>query len=109
MVCTSLMTYQNEITLEMVAASFALFKALEYSVRSFTLEMVFVSLDYESRYVGKEIINLFVNRFGKSAMAVAIFLAANLPDQVFVQALSVSTCLWCYVSYPLTQRKQKVD
>ena len=39
-VCASLMTYQKEASLELIALSFAIFKVLEYSIRSFTLEMV---------------------------------------------------------------------
>jgi hypothetical protein len=37
-----------------------------------------VSLDYESRFFGKEIIGLFVNRFGKSSMAALLLLVTNL-------------------------------
>jgi ATP/ADP translocase len=76
---------------------------------------VFVSLDYESRFVGKEIIGVFVNRFGRSAMAVVLSFAANLlesnvlSDKIFIQALSVSSLLWFYVSYPLCQKQDKVE
>ena len=31
-------------------------KAMEYSIRGVTTEMVYVTLDYESRFLGKEII-----------------------------------------------------
>ena len=74
-----------------------------------------MSLDYESRFVGKEIIGVFFNRFGRSTMAVALSLAANLlesdvlSDKFFVQALSVSSLLWFYLSYPLSQKKEKAE
>lgn len=72
---------------------------------------VYVSLDYESRFVGKEIIGLFVNRVGKSAMAIGLSLVTNWfgqsKDQWFVQALSVSSLLWLFASYPLAQPVEK--
>lgn len=37
-------------------------------------EMLYVSLDYESRYLGKKVISLIAGKFGKSAMAVALSL-----------------------------------
>jgi hypothetical protein len=140
------MNYEKQTTLHLVAATFSLFKALEYSVRGVTIEMVcsmrvvnaqisqtrlsvatnplshsvliviqlYVSLDYESRFVGKEIIGLFVNRLGKSGMAVILSLVTSLfgsspiLDKAFVQALSVSSFLWLFASYPLIDGKEKL-
>ena len=47
---------------------------MEYSLRGAANEMLYVSLDYESRYLGKKVISLVAGKFGKSAMAVALSL-----------------------------------
>jgi len=59
-----------------IGAPFLAMKTIEYSLRSFAVEMLYVSLDYESRFVGKEVIGLFANRIGKSTMAVVLALIA---------------------------------
>ena len=74
-------------------------KTLEYSLRGVANELVFASLDYESRFVGKEIIGLFANRFGKSGMAVALsILASKVTLQQVSSMASVLTVLWFVVS-----------
>ena len=45
---------------------------MEYSLRGAANEMLYVSLDYESRYLGKKVISLMAGKFGKSAMAVGL-------------------------------------
>ena len=45
---------------------------MEYSLRGAANEMLYVSLDYESRYLGKKVISLIAGKFGKSVMAVAL-------------------------------------
>lgn len=45
---------------------------MDYSLRNVLAELVYVPLDFESRYMGKEIIAVFANRFGKSGMAVIL-------------------------------------
>lgn len=114
--CATLMSYQcyqSNISLHLVAVAFSVYKALEYSVRGITVEMVYTTLDYESRFVGKEIIGLCVNRVGKSGMAIGLSVVTNvlgsspILDRVFVQALSVSSLLWLCASLPLANRKDK--
>mmetsp|Transcript_32324 Transcript_32324/g.67980 ORF Transcript_32324/g.67980 Transcript_32324/m.67980 type:complete len:556 (+) Transcript_32324:157-1824(+) len=56
------------------SASFFAMKTMEYSLRGTANEMLYVSLDYESRYLGKKVISLIAGKFGKSAMAVALSL-----------------------------------
>eukprot|EP00970_Alexandrium_tamarense_P020707 scaffold15572_cov200-Alexandrium_tamarense.AAC.1 len=58
--------------LYLVAISFLAAKTMDYSLRNVLAELVYVPLDFESRYVGKEIIAVFANRFGKSGMAVIL-------------------------------------
>ena len=56
-------------SLALLAVAFAAAKVLDYSVRSVVYAMVYQPLDYESRYIGKEIIGVFGSRFGKSGMS----------------------------------------
>jgi ATP/ADP translocase len=75
--------------------------------------MVYTPLDYQSRFVGKEIIGLCVSRFGISGMAIGLSVVTTvlgsspILDQVFVQALSVSSLLWLVASLPLANGKVK--
>lgn len=58
--------------LYLVAISLLTAKTMDYSLRNILAELVYVPLDFESRYVGKEIIAVFGNRFGKSGMALIL-------------------------------------
>ena len=51
------------------AGAVFLCKTLDYSVRSVVYPMVYQPLDFESRFVGKEVIGVFGSRFGKSGMS----------------------------------------
>ena len=62
-------------SLTTVGASFFWMKVQEYSLRGVVAELVYVSLDFESRYLGKEVINLLADRLGKSGMAAALVVA----------------------------------
>ena len=100
----------------LVTATFVVYKILEYSVRGVAVEMVYVNLDYESSFFGKEVIGLFVERLGKSCAAVILSLVSwtfgnsALLDKAFVQALSVASLLWLFSSYQLAHptKKQKL-
>jgi ATP/ADP translocase len=61
--------------LMVTAAAFFSLKTLDYSVRNVVNEMVYQPLDFESRYLGKEVIGVFANRFGKSGMSLLLSLA----------------------------------
>lgn len=70
------------------------------------LRQVYSSLDYESRYVGKEIIGLGC-RFGKSGMAITLFLLATWYDDASLLAhhsmiaLAGVSLIWLGVSLQL--------
>ena len=57
---------------DMVAIAFLLMKTMEFSVRRMLDEMVYVPLDYESRFLGKEVIGVLGYRFGKSGASLAL-------------------------------------
>jgi ATP/ADP translocase len=63
---------QTDPALSLLAFSFFAAKCMDYSFRGVGVEMVYVPLDFESRYVGKEIIGVFGNRFGKSGMSLLL-------------------------------------
>lgn len=53
-------------TLPLIAGAFLVMKTLEYSVRGVVNELLYVPLDFEARYVGKEVIGMLGYRLGKS-------------------------------------------
>jgi ATP/ADP translocase len=64
-------------------------------------------MDYESRFLGKEIIGVFVNRVGKSVVAIGLSLvSAYYGSQSDLQPLSLALVLiasgWLLVTYRLT-------
>jgi ATP/ADP translocase len=96
-------------SLGMVAASFCTLKVLEYSLRGVANELLFASLDYESRYVAKQEIALLANRFAKSFTAVALSLVTEyVSSAVQVHAIlswtaSVLATAWLFFAYQLGQ------
>jgi len=59
-------------SLNLIASAFLVMKTLEFSVRRMLDEMVYVPLDFESRFLGKEVIGVLGYRFGKSAASLAL-------------------------------------
>ena len=140
------MVISEEVTLHLAAISFSTLKIAEYSLRGVANEMVdqmyahlswfnlillmrikspfpcvfqvYTSLDYESRFVGKEIIGLFANRFGKSFMAVTLLLMTTWYDDStmlirhLVMALVTINFVWVGVSlrlnYLIQESEQKL-
>ena len=68
---------------------------------------VYVSLDNESRFVGKEIMSLFVNRLGKSTMAISLGIltaAMESMDLTYLRQVLVAVALvWIFFSYRLVE------
>ncbi|CAB9507095.1 expressed unknown protein [Seminavis robusta] len=106
-VCAVFISLQHAGSIHSVSGSFLLMKAMEYSVRGVTTEMVYVNLDYESRFLGKEIIGVFVNRVGKSLVAIGLSLVTvYFGSQSGLQYLSLALVAvaagWLLVTYRLT-------
>lgn len=108
MICT-LYQFGTYKTSELFGASASFFciKTMEYSLRGAANEMLYVSLDYESRYLGKKVISLIAGKFGKSAMAVALSVSVvyygeheNLMWYLLATA-TLFTCLWMVSSIRL--------
>jgi ATP/ADP translocase len=69
---TTFQAFQNDPSLYAVSLSLLIMKVSEYSARRLLDEMVFVPLDFESRFVGKEVLGVFGYRFGKSLMSLVL-------------------------------------
>lgn len=67
--------------LSILALSFFAAKTMDYSIRGVVTEMTYQPLDFDSRYLGKEIIGVFGSRFGKSGVSLILsFLAYAVPN-----------------------------
>lgn len=69
---TIVMTSTGALSLTLLAAAFFLSKTMDYSLRTVVFSMAFQPLDFESRFLGKEVIGVFGSRFGKSGMSLII-------------------------------------
>ncbi len=58
--------------LKIAAISFFALKAADYSIRGVATELVYQPLDFDARYLGKEVIGVFANRFGKSGTSMIL-------------------------------------
>jgi TLC ATP/ADP transporter len=62
----------SSVSLRMLSGALFLTKLMDYSLRSVVYNMVYQPLDFESRFVGKEIIGVFGSRFGKSGISLLL-------------------------------------
>lgn len=92
-------------SLWIAAIAFWSLKTLDYSVRTVVNEIVYQPLDFESRYLGKEVIGVFANRIGKSGLSILLSLFAPLgmgPSQLSHWSVAVG-CIWMTSSFWLRQ------
>jgi len=54
------------------AISFFALKSTDYSIRGVATELTYQPLDFDARYLGKEVIGVFANRFGKSGTSLIL-------------------------------------
>ncbi|KAL3765396.1 hypothetical protein ACHAWU_002314 [Discostella pseudostelligera] len=109
MLCCTSYTFATYRTTGLAGASASFFaiKTMEYSLRGAANEMLYVSLDYESRYLGKKVISLIAGKFGKSVMAVALSLVMVLYGEekeimwYLLATATVFTFLWLFASMSL--------
>ena len=109
MLCCTLYTFVTFRSSGLLGASASFFaiKTMEYSLRGAANEMLYVSLDYESRYLGKKVISLIAGKFGKSAMAIALSLVMVVYGEeedtmwYLVGAATVFNFLWLSTSMSL--------
>lgn len=105
-VLTTYQSLQVSPALKIVAMSFMAMKTLEFSVRRMLDEMVYVPLDFESRYVGKEVIGVFGYRFGKSGMSLILSGLTSIFGNFGLEELSKFTTagsfLWLLAAFKLS-------
>mmetsp|Transcript_8182 Transcript_8182/g.11798 ORF Transcript_8182/g.11798 Transcript_8182/m.11798 type:complete len:554 (-) Transcript_8182:296-1957(-) len=96
--CSIFQVCQNDPSLYLLAFSFFAAKTMDYSVRNVVNEMVYVPLDFESRYLGKEVIGVFGNRFGKSGMSLILsglsYIFGNFGIQELSRLTTVASLSW---------------
>jgi MFS family permease len=93
-------------SLYIVSASLLVMKVSEYSARRMLDEMVYVPLDFESRFVGKEVLGVFGYRFGKSLMSLGLSGLTQLAGEFGPQQLSILSTmvalLWMKTAWTLS-------
>jgi len=87
----SYLCMHEDPSLYIISGLFMLFKVMEFSIRRMLDEMVYVPLDFESRFLGKEIISVFGYRFGKSGMSLALSGLTSIYGNFGLQQLSYLT------------------
>lgn len=105
---TTFQAFQKYPSLYVISASLLVMKVLEYSARRLLDEMVYVPLDFESRFLGKEIIGVFGYRFGKSLISLSLSGMTSLFGQFNLQSLSilsdVAALMWAKTAWDLSSR-----
>ena len=86
---TGFQALQKNPSLYTVSASLLVMKVSEYSARRMLDELVYVPLDFESRFLGKEVIGVLGYRFGKSIMSLALSGMTQVMGNFGLQELSM--------------------
>jgi len=77
-------------SLTTVMFGFGSLKVLEYSIMSAAMEMIYMPMDHQVRYLGKELIRFFGHRLGKALTSFLLSIAtAKLEPSLKMQAV------WC--------------
>jgi ATP/ADP translocase len=92
---TGVQAFRQNPSLYVVSASLLVMKISEYSARRMLDEMIFVPLDFESRFVGKEVLGVFGYRLGKSLMSLVMSGIAAIDTNFGLQKLSILSNLVC--------------
>jgi ATP/ADP translocase len=80
-----------------VMLGFGTIKVLEYSVMTAASEMIYMPMDRDVRYLGKELIKFFGHKLGKSTASLILsFFIARLDPSLSTQSVwgAVFTGLW---------------
>jgi len=105
---TAFQASEVDPSLLVISGSFMAMKTMEFSVRRMLDELVYVPLDFDSRFLGKEIIGVFGYRFGKSGMSLALSGLTSLYGNFGLQQLSYLTTgasfAWLVSAWQLSNR-----
>jgi hypothetical protein len=91
-------------------------KVLEYSIMTSATEMIYMPMDHDQRYLGKELVRFFGHKMGRT-VAVFVLSAANahFNPSIWMQSswAGVITALWIvimsYLSTHLAHRNQVIE
>mmetsp|Transcript_1796 Transcript_1796/g.2686 ORF Transcript_1796/g.2686 Transcript_1796/m.2686 type:complete len:457 (-) Transcript_1796:178-1548(-) len=102
---TSLQCLKHNRSAYLVSAGFFVMKTIEYSVHTVVNNMAYVTLDYESRNFGKQIINVFGFMAGRSCMYLALSVTSTVFGPIPIQTLcllaNMFAFLWMASAYSL--------
>jgi ATP:ADP antiporter, AAA family len=111
-------TSTGTLSLTLLSAAFFLSKTMDYSLRSVVFAMAFQPLDFESRYVGKEVIGVLGSRLGKSGMSIvlsgltALGLTSNVRSLIHLALGAVSmwfsSTMWLSFLIPSKEKAQAI-
>jgi len=105
--CILIQGVQVNLSLNMVSFSTCILKTLDYSLRQVLTQMIFVSLDFESRYLGKEIIGIVGNRLGNMGISGLISLIQCTFGTISMRQLTsltvLATLVWSICVYRLSR------
>jgi len=106
LVFTFITSAQASPSLNLLAFSFFAAKVIDYSLRNVLNEMIYVPLDFDSRYLGKEVIGVFGNRFGKSGISLVLsglgYVFGSFGLSELTKMTSVVGTIWLYSAYRLS-------
>lgn len=99
----------GDTSLFMASIAFGSLKIMEYSVRGVATELVYVTLDDESRYSGKQIIATFGVKIAKSITSFVLsrITSGGDPDtnaKIFSFLTFFTSCLWLYFAIRLANQ-----
>jgi len=105
-ICSMCQGLQRNPSLMMISICLFSTKCIDYSTRCVANEMIYVSLDFDGRYFGKEIIGVFGDRLGASLIAVFLSLLTYVVGETTIGQLSVmvsiSSLCWGVCAYRLS-------
>lgn len=106
LVFTFITSAQASPSLNLLAFSFFAAKVIDYSLRNVLNEMIYVPLDFDSRYLGKEVIGVFGNRFGKSGISLVLsglgYVFGSFGLSELTKMTSVVGTVWFACAYRLS-------
>lgn len=97
-ICIFATCCQREPTLAIIAFTLLSTKTMEYSTRNVVNEMIYVELDFNSRYLGKEIVGAFGTKLGKSMISLLLSLLpycfGEIPEFTLIIMAAVAAIQW---------------
>jgi hypothetical protein len=99
-------------TLLGVMIAFGSMKVIEYSVMTAAMEMIYMPMDKDVRYLGKELVKFFGHKLGKSGSSIVLStISATFKPSLSVQSglTFLTTWFWAFSMYILSIHLQNRD